>query len=170
MSDPTTEFDLYRRELLEALGPDDPVKVMRDTIEEVKGLVAGASEQQLAQPTPDGGWSPHQVVNHLADNDLVFGVRVRMIVTQERPALLSYDQDTWTDRFGRLEDDPHDTLLRWQALRRANLRVYDSLSEVEWARIGLHIVRGEQSVRDIVRLLAGHDRVHLDQLRRGLGS
>ena len=43
-----------------------------------------------------------------------------MIVTQDRPALVGYDQEAWTSRFGGLDPDPHDTIDRWQALRRAN--------------------------------------------------
>jgi hypothetical protein len=86
----------------------------------------------------------------------------------DRPALLGYDQAAWTARFGGLDPDPSATVERWRALRAANLRVCESLTPAEWERVGVHSERGEESVRLIVQLQAGHDRVHLDQFRRGL--
>jgi hypothetical protein len=167
-ADPVTEFDRYRSELLAAMAGQDPVDVLRQSLEEVTRLVAGASAEQLEHSPEPGEWSPAQVLNHLADSDMVSATRVRMIVTQDRPALVGYDQDAWTDRFGGLDADPTETLERWRALRRANVRMFESLSEAEWKRVGVHSERGEESAWLVVQLMAGHDRVHLDQFRRGL--
>jgi hypothetical protein len=168
MADPVTEFEQYRQELLTALAADDPVEVLRSTLNEVPRLVAAASADQLTRSPSPGEWSPRDVLSHLADTDLVVSTRLRMIVTQDRPTLVGYDQNAWTARFGGLDPDPRDTIDRWQALRRANLRLCDSLNSEEWQRVGLHSERGEESARLIVQLHAGHDRVHLDQFRRGL--
>src|SRR6266849_4433671 len=100
MSDPVTEFEQYREELLAALANDDPVAVLRATLDEVPRLVATASPEQMNRSPEPGEWSPRQVLNHLSDSDLVHGTRIRMIVTQDRPTLVGYDQDAWTARFG----------------------------------------------------------------------
>ena len=168
MADPVTEFEQYRQELLAALANDDPVAVMRTTLDEVPRLVATASMEQMNRSPGPGEWSPRQVLNHLSDTDLVYGTRIRMIVTQDRPTIVGYDQDAWTARFGGLDATPQDTIDRWQTLRRVNLRLMESLSPEEWDRVGLHSERGPESVRLNVQLLAGHDRMHLDQFRRGL--
>lgn len=168
MADPVTEFEQYRKELLAALADDDPVAVMQTTLDEVPRLAATASVEQMNRSPAPGEWSPRQVLNHLSDSDLVFGTRIRMIVTQDRPTIVGYDQDAWTERFGSLDATPQDTIDRWQTLRRANLRLMQSLSPQEWDRVGLHSERGPESVRLNVQLLAGHDRMHLDQFRQGL--
>jgi len=62
-----------------------------------------------------------------------------------------------------------ETIERWRTLRQANLRICESLSPAEWARVGVHSERGPESVRLNIELLAGHDRMHLEQFRRGLG-
>ena len=67
-----------------------------------------------------------------------------------------------------LDATAQDTVDRWHALRRANLRLLESLRPEEWDRVGLHSERGPESVRLTVQLVAGHDRMHLDQFRRGL--
>ncbi len=170
MAAPTSEFDQYRAELLAALGGRDPVLVMRETADKIAHLAQQTRSEAFSQVSSPGEWSPWQVLAHLADNELVWGVRVRMIATQDRPPLASYDQDAWTERFGGLEASPRATLERWTVLRSSNLRIYESLSPVEWERVGQHPERGIISIRTIAELVAGHDVIHLDQLRRGLGQ
>jgi len=168
MANPVTEFERYRQELLAELGGDDPLAVLRATLSEIERLVAGASADQLNRAPAPGEWSPREVLSHLADSDQVLGVRLRMMITQDRPVLVGYDQEAWTARFASLDPTPQDTVDRWRVLRIANLRVAESLAPEEWDRVGLHSERGEESVRLHIELLAGHDRAHLDQFRRGL--
>jgi len=170
MADPVTEFETYRQELLAALGGDDPLAVLRASLDEVPTLVSAASAEQLGHAPAPGEWSAWQVLSHLADSDLMAGTRVRMIVTQDRPALVGYDQEAWTARFSALDGDVQDTLERWRALRATNVRIFASLTAAEWQRVGVHSERGEESARLTVELMAGHDRVHLDQFRRAIGQ
>ena len=168
MPEPVTEFERYRTESLALLGDDEPLDVLRASLEEVATLVAGANTEQLRAATAPGEWSPWQVLVHLADAEAMFGMRVRLIVTQEQPTLVGYDQDAWTARFADLDPDPQETFTRWRALRSSNLRLYESLTPDEWNRTGMHTERGEQSAKEVVRLAAGHDRAHIDQIRHGL--
>lgn len=169
-ADPSSEFDLYREEILAALGDRDPLAVLTATLDEVRTLTTGIAAAVLGRPPAAGEWSPAQVLSHLSDNDMVWGTRVRMIVTDDRPLLVPYDQEVWTERFSHLDADPSAALTRWIALRQANLAIWRSLSDAEWARTGMHPERGEQTVREIVALLAGHDVVHSDQIRRGIAA
>jgi DinB family protein len=168
-ADPVTEFEQYRQELLDALGRDDPVAVMRSTLVQVEKLLETAKPEELQRKPAPGEWSPQEVLSHLADGDLVHLVRLRMIVTQDQPPLAGYDQEAWTARFASLDPTPEDTVTRWRVLRQANVRLYESLSSEEWERVGVHSERGPESARLLAQLLAGHDRVHLDQFRRALG-
>lgn len=170
MADPVTEFERYRTHILATLGDQEPLTVLRNTLHELETLVNNATTDQLKQPTEPGEWSPWQVLAHMADAEPVFGVRVRLIVTQDRPTIIGFDQEAWTERFGNVDRDPRETFTRWQVQRSHNLRLYESLSADEWQRIGLHAERGPESAYLTVQLIAGHDLVHIDQLRRGLGA
>ena len=168
MAEPVTEFEKYRNEILGKLGNDDPVTVLSATLQEVTALVDNKSAEQLRRQPALGEWSAWEVLSHLADSEAVFGVRIRMVVTQDQPSLVGYDQDAWTARFASLDSEPQETVTRWQMLRRDNLRLYESLTGEEWDRVGLHSERGPQTVREIVALLAGHDPSHIEQIRRCL--
>jgi hypothetical protein len=45
-----------------------------------------------------------------------------------------------------------------------------SLSPEQWKHYGMHAERGQESIEQIVRLLAGHDINHLQQIERILAG
>ena len=96
--------------------------------------------------------------------------RYRWIVAHDEPPLIGYDQDLWVDRLHHGQDDPEALLETWEALRSANLALWARSTEQERARVGLHAERGPESYDLTVRLMAGHDRFHLDQARRALAA
>ncbi|GAC1353594.1 MAG: hypothetical protein NVSMB42_09590 [Herpetosiphon sp.] len=169
MTDPATEFDRFPAAVLAKLGGRQPLDVLHATLAELTAVVRDApAERWAVQPAPDE-WSAWQTLLHLADTEMVYSVRLRMILTQERPMLVGFDQAAWADRLSGLDAEPAETFARWQVIRKANLRLYPSLDAAEWTRVGRHNERGEESIQSIVALLAGHDLAHLGQLRRALG-
>ena len=143
---------------------------LKGTIRELVSLLATASPQRLARSTSPGEWPPATVVAHLADAELVHSVRLRMVVTGDRPYLAPFDQDAWVQRLAELEPDAKESLARFRTLREANLRLLDSLAADEWSLTGLHAERGEQSVAQLATGMADHDRAHIDQIRAGLAE
>ena len=62
--------------------------------------------------------------------------------------------------------DPAEALGLFEALRTSHLRLIGTLDESELARTGVHAERGEETVAHMIRLYAGHDLVHLNQIER----
>ena len=141
---------------------------LKATARDLVSLVSGADNARLRRAPAPGEWPAATVVAHLADAELVYGVRLRMVVAEDRPLLPGFDENAWAARFGALDPDPRDALARWRTLRESNVRLLDSLAEDEWARTGMHQQRGVMSVAAIAQLLADHDRAHLDQIRAAL--
>ena len=63
------------------------------------------TRQQDAIPERPGKWSVRQVVQHLADSDLVGAFRFRMVLAHDAPELPGYDQDVWAQRLGYQESE-----------------------------------------------------------------
>jgi hypothetical protein len=106
------------------------------------------------------------VLAHLADSDLVWGWRLRLVLAQDRPTLTGYDQDRWAARLGYADSDPHDSVALFSTLRQSNLRLLGRASPDDLQRVGVHVERGEESLAHHMKLYAGHDILHLNQLER----
>jgi hypothetical protein len=156
----------YVRSLLALLADRPALEVLEGTPDELARAVAGLDAATAARPERAGKWSVLEVVQHLADSDLVWAYRVRRILAEERPAITGYDQDRWAERLryrdGRLED----ALALHRAVREGNLRLLRSLAPEELRRVGIHDERGEESIELLVKLYAAHDLVHLRQIAR----
>ena len=156
----------YVRALLEVLGQRDPLEVLEELDGWLDRRFAGLPEASLQRPEAPGKWSAADVVQHLADSELVLGFRMRMILTEDRPAIQGYDQDKWA-RTLRYPDVPlADARAQLSALRAANLRVLRRLGPAEMQRVGLHSERGPESVGHLTKLMGAHDLVHRRQIDR----
>jgi len=149
---------------LEALGDDDPVEVMATTPDAIRKLIAGVTERQLAIKPAPGKWSMKEIVAHLLDGEVVLGARYRMIAAHEKPPLMPYDQDAFVEKLGPLRAKAIDLVDDFAMARAVNIGLLERLPEDAWDRIGMHAERGEESIRSMVTMYAGHDRVHLSQL------
>lgn len=156
----------YVAALLNALGDRDPLDVLRDTPEKLRDIIGSVSPGERGVPESEGKWSMVQVVQHLADSELVGGFRFRMVLAHDRPALAGYDQDLWADRLQYHDADVYTALGDFTTSRRANVRLFERTTPDDQARVGIHAERGEESLAQLMRLYAAHDLVHLRQLNR----
>ena len=160
------ETAAYVGGLLGLLADQDPVEVLRKTPSALEVFLATVPEQILTVPEAPGKWAIRDVFAHLADSELMGGVRLRMVLAQDRPTLIGYDQDLWSDRLRYSEVDVRRALEQFAVLRRSNLRLWENLSPADLTRVGLHNERGEESLGHMRNLYAGHDILHLNQLDR----
>lgn len=156
----------YVTAVVDLLGTRDPLTVIRATPAALASAIDGISTERLRKPERPGKWSINQVLHHLADSDLVWGWRLRLILAHDRPVITGYDQDLWADRLRYNEGNPQEALETFSVLRRANLRLIERASPQDLKRVGVHAERGEESLAHLQRLYAGHDLLHLRQIAR----
>jgi hypothetical protein len=160
------ETAAYVAALLQLLGSSDPITILRDMPGALHRFLEKVPAEMVTTPEASGKWSIRDVIQHLADSELVGGFRLRMIVAHDRPPLAGYDQDLWADRLRYCDVDLKEALEQFTALRRANVRIWERLTPADLARVGLHSERGEESLEHLRKLYAGHDLLHLRQLER----
>jgi hypothetical protein len=159
----------YVAAVLDLLGDLDALAVLRETPAALSRAIDGLSAAQLRQPERPGKWSVTQILQHLADTEIVSGWRMRQVLAHDRPPLTGYDQDLWAERLHYDEADPHLAFEQFDVLRRANVRLLERVSPAELKRVGVHAERGEESLEHLCRLYAGHDLLHLRQVDRVRG-
>jgi hypothetical protein len=167
--DPVSEPEAYRQSLLAALGADDPADVLSATPSSLRELVDEAGADLAVRPAP-GEWSALECIGHLVDATLITAARSRWILAEDEPDIVGYDQDRWVSGLRHGDDEPSELIDLFEALRRADLALWRRASEAERERIGIHRERGAESYALTVRLIAGHDRIHMAQARAALAA
>ncbi len=159
----------YTRAILAMLGDREPLGVLAELVPWLAARLANIDDATLRRPEAPDKWSAIDVVQHLADAELVAGWRMRLILTQDAPPLPGYDQDAFARDLRYREIPLAEAMGQLAGVRTANLRLYRALAPASLERVGLHAERGPESVGHIVRMMAGHDLVHRRQLERILG-
>lgn len=144
----------------------DPIVAQAETIDRLAALLHGIPESQLSRRIQPTKWSIVEIVAHLAEDELVSSWRYRQMLELPGCDLRGFDQDRWA-AYGRYEEwNIADACTMFRLLRAANLRMLERLTDDEWQRHGIHEERGQITVLDLARHMAGHDANHLEQIRR----
>ncbi len=158
--------ETYVRGLLDLLDGRDPLEVQARLIDSLERAIEGLDDAQLRTPEAPGKWSVVEVVQHLADIEIVYGYRYRTVLGDDEPAITGFDQDGWAGTFGYREADLNAALAQIGLMRETNLRLLRTLTQEQRDRVGHHTERGPESLWRTVELVAAHDLVHLAQIER----
>ncbi len=167
--DPVREARAYQDSLLAALGDDDPAAAQEETPARIRRLIEDAGPDLRARPAARE-WSVLECIGHVADAEIVMSGRYRWVLAHDEPELIGYDQDLWVDGLRHADDDPAELISTFEAMRAANLALWRRTGPEQRARAGRHRERGLETYDLMFRMLAGHDRVHLDQADRALAG
>ena len=156
----------YTAAVLGLVGETAPIEILSKTQSRLSELIGGLSQVQLAKREAPGKWSINHVLRHLADSEIVWGWRMRMALAHDRPPITGYDQDAWADKLGYGEANAEESIREFGVLRAGNLRLLRNATPSDMQRVGVHAERGEESVAHMMKLYAGHDILHLNQIDR----
>ena len=156
----------YTEAVLELLGERDPLEVMSGHVAWLKKAIRGLTPEQIRTRESPRKWSILEVLGHLSDTELVYRYRLRLIVAEPGCRIVGYDQDAWAKRLRYQDQQVGDLLKEIEVLRGATLRWLRTLSDTELDRAGQHDERGEETVRHIMKMVAGHDLLHRAQIER----
>jgi hypothetical protein len=73
------------------------ISAIRETPAHLASAVAGLSDAQLDTPYRPGGWTVRQVVHHVPDSHMNAVVRFRLALTEDQPAIKTYDEARWAE-------------------------------------------------------------------------
>jgi uncharacterized damage-inducible protein DinB len=158
------DFDAYQRRLLGYVKGRDPRRILRATPGSIARKIGRASRRRLTRRPAPGKWSVAHVLAHLAELELLWGYRMRMILEKSGAEVAGMDQDAWArnSRYERI--DPRRSLEMFRSIRRANLDLAGGLSSGALRRYGNHSQFGRLTIGRILELLAGHDVNHTRQI------
>lgn len=162
----------YRTQSLEKLGKRDALEVYAATPGVLRGLIEPvAVDLMRRRPYADRWtWTPLEIVGHLVDVEWTLGWRTRTTLCDDEPRIMGMDQEKWVAAQHHNDADPRQLLDDFQALRSINLRFWRSVDSSQLQRHGIHSARGPETLDQLLKMYAGHDLTHLDQLRKYLAA
>lgn len=154
----------YIQRIIGYLDGKDPLRVQQETPKKLRNLIKPLAKKQLLKRPAAEKWSIGEIVAHLADTELVGSWRLRSVLSSNGIPIQAYDQDVWAETFAYSRRDPQVSVETFRVLRENNLALLKALPKSLWQNYGIHQERGKETITQIVRMFAGHDLNHLQQI------
>lgn len=138
-----------------------------------RSVAAFPREQLTARPLP-GKWSACEIVQHLADSEMRAAMRLRQLLTEDRPQIQGYDQGAYAVALRYNErTDTQPALDALRGARATSAQLLRLMTDADWAREGDHPEHPRYTAEDWLRIYAAHAHNHaaqIDRLREALGK
>lgn len=134
---------------------------------QIAGAVTGLSDKTLRyKPAPDA-WCILEVLGHLADIEIVYAHRLRQMLADAKPVIVSIDQDAWARHLGYTETPPAEMIALYALNRHANLRLLRRMTPKDLEKFAFHPqTEREVTVAECVEEMGTHGAIHLEQIER----
>jgi DinB family protein len=156
----------YTQRILGYVEGKQPLEVQAATAENLERLIKDVPATKLRERPAADKWSVSEILAHLGDAEIVTGFRVRLTLGAPGAPIAAYDQNSWVTSGHYEKRDPRKSLEQFRVLREANLALLESLVPEQWKHYGMHSERGQETIELMVRMAAGHDINHLQQIER----
>jgi hypothetical protein len=138
---------------------------LRRGAEMVAVSITGAAGSELDYVPEPGKWSIRQIVAHLADAEMVAGMRLRRIIAEDHPRIEAFDQNAWATNLDYTRRKTSQALETFRRIRGENYELLKDLPPQAFEREGLHSERGPMSLKLLLQLIAEHAENHAAQMR-----
>ena len=116
------------------------------------------------------GWTPRQVVHHVADSEAQSYARLRRLIAEPGTIIQGYDEGKWaqTPTLGYTTAPIAVSIAVFAAVRESSYQLLLRLDESQLDNKGTHSESGEYTIRDWIRSYTNHPTDHANQIRTQL--
>lgn len=138
--------------------------------EEFLTLAQSLSEPDLDRADSEG-WTPRQVIHHVADSEAQSYARLRRLIAEPGTQIQGYDEGKWAESatLGYSATDVAPSIEVFASVRKSSHLLLQRLSLSELDNKGMHSESGEYSIRTWIETYTSHPKDHASQIRKQLG-
>ncbi len=126
-------------------------------------LTSSLPQKAWTESTAPGEWCLTEIICHLRDVEREVNLaRIHKVLDEENPFLVGEVTDVWVKERRCAEQDGRQALGDFVDARKETLGLLDGL-QAEWSRTARHAIFGPSTLQELVGIVAGHDRVHIQQ-------
>ncbi len=145
----------YIRELIERYGK---------TADLVEKAVEQFPEEMWTWKPPDGKWSIHENLIHLADSEANSYIRCRRFFAEPGSTVFGYEQDIWAKELKYHSLPARRALALFSSLRLMTYELLKIMPEEKWGNTIYHTENGEMNFIDWLKYYENH--THIGQMNR----
>ena len=118
------------------------------------------------------GWSPRQVIHHMADSETQSYGRLRKLIAEPGSVIQGYDEGKWAENptLGYQELPIEDSVAVIKAVRKSSYELIKRLSDEQLLNKCTHSESGEYSVKNWLDTYTNHPTDHLNQIKNLLNK
>ncbi len=155
--------ETYMERIINLVAEQDAITSLEATPNKLEFFMF-ALENKMHLSYAEGKWSAQEIMAHLADTEIIFGLRFRQAMSEEKAKIQSINEQRLAKHYKRLE--PALAFESFRSLRAWNLALLANFDLQDWLKDVEHEERGTESLELMLRYWAGHDLNHLLQLER----
>jgi uncharacterized damage-inducible protein DinB len=140
--------------------------------ERLRQAVAGLDAGQLDTPYRPGGWTVRQVAHHVPDSHLNAYLRCKWALTEDEPAIKTYDEALWAELPDSRDVPVEVSLALLDSLHQRWVGLLRAMSAADFQRTLRHPEHGALTLDQILGLYAWHGDhhvAHVASLRERMG-
>jgi DinB superfamily len=148
---------------------NDFAAVYKESTDAFLLLARSLSESDLDVADQEG-WTPRQVIHHVADSEAQSYARLRRLVAEPGTTIQGYDEAKWAenkDLSYKVIEVSH-SIAVIAAVRESSYLLLKRLSADTLINAGVHSESGAYSVRDWIETYTRHPLEHAEQIRKQL--
>lgn len=128
--------------------------------------IEGLTEEELRYKPAPNKWSIHQILIHVTDSEISATPRLKKVLAEDEPILVSFDQDAWANTLSYDLLDREQYLHLFKLLRTSMQPILDNLTSEQSRRVGMYINQERFTFKQLLEFRVQHVRDHLDQIER----
>jgi len=134
--------------------------------EMLREAINGLTEEELRFKQAPDKWSIHEILIHVTDSEILSTHRLKKVLAEEEPVLISFQQNAWVNNLAYDLLDHEQYLLLFQLLRASMQTILDRLTSEQGERVGVYVDAGRFTFNQLLEYRVQHVRDHLAQIER----
>jgi FMN phosphatase YigB (HAD superfamily) len=154
----------------EAMNPDYSSKsalsaILRGSPAGLLNLITGVKDEDWSRKPATNAWSLTEIVCHLRDVEREINLpRINKIINEENPFIPGVDSDTWASEKEYILQDGPKAFDDFVSARIETMGNLDKMDDADWSRPVRHAIFGPTNLKEIIHIMAGHERLHGKQI------
>ena len=141
------------------------IETIRNLPGKWREVAARLTSAQLEQPYRPKGWTPRQVIHHVADSHLNAYIRFKLILTEEKPVIKPYNEKAWAELEDTRKTPLEASLQILEGVHERWTTLLESIQGEDWQRTGFHPEQHREiSLFEFLALYSWHSRHHLEHV------